>query len=183
MILDVASLKPCAEDIPKSDDQLAGYTLLLLLASPSSLIIAKYARLDDTTGQQDLFDIVLIVHPACSVPNTADVARTPGSSEARSAQKEPTLPKIPPCLATLLVQPRAVTPHRSIPQLQTMTPPTSLPTVITPPTETTPSSMPPPLPRTPQVKPYHLPLSFLPSSVLPRLGHCKRTSSELATHG
>jgi hypothetical protein len=128
-------------------------------------------------------DIVLIVHPACSVPNTADVARTPGSSEARSAQKEPTLPKIPPCLATLLVQPRAVTPHRSIPQLQTMTPPTSLPTVITPPTETTPSSMPPPLPRTPQVKPYHLPLSFLPSSVLPRLGHCKRTSSELATHG
>jgi hypothetical protein len=86
---------PC-QRYPKSDDQLAGYTLLLLLASPSSLVIAKYAGLDDTTGQQDLFDIALMVQPACPVPNTADVARTPGSSEAQSAQKEPTLPRNPP---------------------------------------------------------------------------------------
>jgi hypothetical protein len=100
MILDVASLKPRAEDIPESDDQLAGYALLLLLASPSSLVIAKYAGLDDVTGQQDLFDIALRVQPACPIPNTADVARTPGSSEARSAQKETTLPKNPPMLGT-----------------------------------------------------------------------------------
>jgi hypothetical protein len=96
MILDVASLKPRAEDIPESDDQLAGYALLLLLASPSSLVIAKYAGLDDTTGQQDLFAYALMVQPACPVPNTADVARTPGSSETRSAQKATTLPRNPP---------------------------------------------------------------------------------------
>jgi hypothetical protein len=50
----VTSLKPHDNDIPKSNDQLAGYALLLLLTYPSSsLIIAKYARLDETTGQQD----------------------------------------------------------------------------------------------------------------------------------
>ena len=95
MILDVASLKPRTEDIPESDNDLAGYVLLLLLASPSSHVIAKYAGLDAITGQQDLFDIALMHQDACPVPNTADVARTPDSSETRSAQTDPTLAKTP----------------------------------------------------------------------------------------
>ena len=65
MILDIASLKPRTEDIPESDDELAGYVLLLLLASPSSHVIAKYAGLNKTTGQQDFFDMALMHHDAC----------------------------------------------------------------------------------------------------------------------
>jgi hypothetical protein len=92
MILDVASLQPRTEDIPESDDALAGYALLLLLASPSSIVIAKYAGLDDTAGQQILFDFALEAIQACPVPNTADVARAPDTTaEARSAQKNSTL--------------------------------------------------------------------------------------------
>jgi hypothetical protein len=96
MILDVASLKPHANDTPKSNIQLAGYALLLLLASLSSLIIAKHAGLDNITGQKVLFDITLMAQPACPIPNTADAARTPGSSETQSAQQDLTLPRNPP---------------------------------------------------------------------------------------
>jgi hypothetical protein len=85
-ILDMASLKPRDEDIPESDERLAGYILLMLLASPSSHVIVHWAGLDAVTGQQDLFSTALRFHPACPTPLS-----TPTSASASAATSISTL--------------------------------------------------------------------------------------------
>jgi hypothetical protein len=82
-ILDMASLKPRDEDIPESDERLAGYMLLMLLASPSSHVIVHWAGLDSITGQQDLFSSALRSHPACPTPLSTPIS-TPASASATS---------------------------------------------------------------------------------------------------
>jgi hypothetical protein len=80
-ILDMASLKPRDEDIPESDERLAGYMLLMLLASPSSHVIVHWAGLDSITGQNDLFHTALRSHPACPTPLSTPIS-TPASASA-----------------------------------------------------------------------------------------------------
>jgi hypothetical protein len=68
-ILNMASLNPRAnEEIPESNETLAGYILMLLLTSPSSHVLVQWTGLDDRTGAQDLFERALKLHSACPTP-------------------------------------------------------------------------------------------------------------------
>jgi len=68
-ILNMASLRPRVnEEIPESNETLAGYILMLLLTSPSSHVLVQWTGLDENTGAQDLFQRALNLHPACPTP-------------------------------------------------------------------------------------------------------------------
>jgi hypothetical protein len=73
-ILNMASLRPRAnEEIPESNETLAGYILMLLLTSSSSHVLVQWTGLDENTGAQDLFQRALNLHPACPTPLSTPV--------------------------------------------------------------------------------------------------------------
>jgi hypothetical protein len=102
-LLQMVHLETNLPELPKMNKQVAGYTLLLLLASSSLRVLSHYIGLSDKVGNRNLFRKALELIQDCLTPHRVSA---PAAAKARPIQvPERTPAQMPEPMSNLATEP------------------------------------------------------------------------------